>query len=80
MFFLKKRRFAFAVSTLKIQDGGRPPCWIFNLSNTEDNKYSDSKCNRMKVMLSFQNSRWKLDATLDVGMYSILATLSEIKF
>ena len=48
------------IGNLKIQNGGRSPCWIFmfavhNLhcckSVTEENiKFVDYRCNRMKIM------------------------------
>ena len=66
---------------LKIQDGDRPRFWIFKFaihgsngrkSNTEQirsNFYS--LCNKIKVLLNFQNQKWPLASMLDFWHYTI---------
>ena len=89
-FIIFTKAVCIGASIRKIQDGGRPPGWIFkfamysltcNKSNAEeDTTFGDFSCNRMKVMLSFPNPKWQLAVILDFGIYRVYRYTISILF
>ena len=73
------------IDNLKIQDGAKLPSRIFifaiyslivaNQMLKKHIKFSDSSCNKMKVMLNLKIPRWELAAILDFRICSIFSKL-----